>query len=597
MQFNNPASAKTMTTLRYKNINLILPSLLTPVLRLSRRSLLPAIALLAVAIASTAFAGSATWKTSPATGNWNTVTNWTAGGPPNGPSDTATFAVSNKTGVSLSADTEVNGIVFNAGASAFTITTSPGFFVLTISGAGISNNSGITENFVNLANPTQRGRIVFTNSASAGSSTLFTNNAGGNSFMSGGRTEFQVTATAGNGAFIQRASAASGEIGGRVLFTNSATAGNGTFTNEGSNSIAPNGGGAVTFADTSTAGNGVVTNNAGSGSGASGGVAQFFGTSTGGNGVFTNDGATVSGAFGGGMIFVETSTAGSATLIANGGSSGGGGGGIDFEDDSAGGTSRIKLFGNGFLELSSHHAPGLTVGSIEGDGDVLLGALNLAVGSNNLSTIFSGVIQDGGQNGGTGGSLSKIGNGKLTLNDASTYTGGTAIKKGMLLVKNTIGSATGTGVVQVNAGTLEGVGRIAGAVTVGTGVGTTSKANLLAGNSNTSPGTLTISNPVTFQSDSTYKCVLNRSSRIASKLTASGVTINNNAQFAFKDIGTGTLTVGTVFRVIDNTSNLPISGRFRNLSNGLVLTSPDGTKFKVNYTGGTGNDLTLKVVP
>ena len=58
-----------------------------------------------------------------------------------------------------------------------------------------------------------------------------------------------------------------------------------------------------------------------------------------------------------------------------------------------------------------------------------------------------------------------------------------------------------------------------------------------------------------------------------------------------------TLATGAVFRVIDNTSNLPISGRFRNLSNGLVLTSNDGTKFKVSYTGGTGNDLTLKVVP
>ena len=152
--------------------------------------------------------------------------------------------------------------------------------------------------------------------------------------------------------------------------------------------------------------------------------------------------------------------------------------------------------------------------------------------------------------------------------------------------------------VQVNGGTLEGVGTIDGAVTVGTGVGTTSKANLIAGNSATSPGTLTINNPVTFQSDSTYKCVLNRSSGgKASKVTAFGVTINNSAQFAFTQVGTGTLATGTVFRVIDNTSNLAISGRFRNLSNGTVLTSNDGTKFKVNYTGGTGNDLTLKVVP
>src|SRR5205807_1702756 len=174
------------------------------------------------------------------------------------------------------------------------------------------------------------------------------------------------------------------------------------------------------------------------------------------------------------------------------------------------------------------------------------------------------------------------------------------VSGGTLLVKNKAGSgsATGPGTVQVDTGTLEGIGIIDGAVTVGTGVGTTSRANLLAGNSATSPGTLTINNSVTFQSDSTYKCVLNRSSRVASKVTALGVTINN-AQFAFTQVGTGTLAVGTVFRVIDNiTSNLAISGRFRNLSNGLVLTSNDGTKFKVNYAGGTGgNDLTLKVVP
>jgi len=149
--------------------------------------------------------------------------------------------------------------------------------------------------------------------------------------------------------------------------------------------------------------------------------------------------------------------------------------------------------------------------------------------------------------------------------------------------------------VQVNAGTLGGTGKINGAVTVGTG--SSSGAILLGGNSATSPGTLTINNPVTFQSDSTYKCVLNRSTGKASKLTAFRVFIDNNAQFAFTDIGTGTLAIGTVFRVIDNTSNLAISGRFRNLSNGLVLTSNDGTKFKVSYTGGTGNDLTLKVVP
>src|SRR6266699_5551091 len=73
-----------------------------------------AILTLLLSTASSSFAGSATWKASPATGDWNTAGNWSAGGPPNGSADTATFATSNRTGVSLSANTQVNGIVFNA---------------------------------------------------------------------------------------------------------------------------------------------------------------------------------------------------------------------------------------------------------------------------------------------------------------------------------------------------------------------------------------------------------------------------------------------------------------------------------------------------
>jgi autotransporter-associated beta strand protein len=67
----------------------------------------------------------------------------------------------------------------------------------------------------------------------------------------------------------------------------------------------------------------------------------------------------------------------------------------------------------------------VTVGSIEGDGDIFLGGSQLAVGRNDLSTTFSGTIQNGGSNGGAGGSLVKIGGGKLVLANANTYTGGT----------------------------------------------------------------------------------------------------------------------------------------------------------------------------
>jgi autotransporter-associated beta strand protein len=216
------------------------------------------------------------------------------------------------------------------------------------------------------------------------------------------------------------------------------------------------------------------------------------------------------------------------------------------------------------------------------------------VGANNLSTTFSGLIQDGGVSGGTGGSLAKTGRGKLTLSNANTYTGGTTITKGTLLVKNTTGSATGTGAVQVNTGTLGGTGNITGAVTVGTG--SSSGAILLPGNSATKPGILTINSALTFNPLSTYKCVLNRSTPIAGEVTALGVTINSGVPFTFVDTGTGTLTVGTVFTVINNTSASPITGTFSNLADGSVFNSI-GNNFQASYTGGTGNDLTLTVVP
>jgi hypothetical protein len=87
---------------------------------------------------------------------------------------------------------------------------------------------------------------------------------------------------------------------------------------------------------------------------------------------------------------------------------------------------------------------------------------------------------------------------------------------------------------------------------------------------------------------------LNRSKARASTVTALGVTINSNGTFTFVDTGSGTLTSGTVFTVINNTSANPIFGKFSNLPDGSTFTS-NGTTFLVSYEGGTGNDLTLTV--
>jgi autotransporter-associated beta strand protein len=549
-----------------------------------------AILTLLLAAASSSFAGSATWLASPANTDWNSAVNWTAGGPPNGPADTATFATSNIRRPFIASNTEVNGIVFNPGASAFTIANAPPTSpMLIISGAGITNNSGIVQNF---AFESGQAQIVFLNSATAGSLTAFTttnmtfggtSTAGNATFTNNGLLNFTNTSTAGNATVTN---------GAELLFDGSSTAGNGTFTSPE--------GGIVIFSGipdiiSPTAGNGTFINPGGAVSERGGGFI-VFNSGTAGNATFTNNGGAVSGAIPGETLF-NPGDADNATLIANGGLGGGDGGLIVFSSAggvSTGGTARVEVFGNGNLDISQHTASGLTTGSIEGDGLVFLGANKLTVGANNLSTTFSGLIQDGGIGGGAGGSLTKTGNRKLSLTNANTYTGGTTVTKGTLLVKNKTGSATGTGAVQVNAGTLGGTGKITGAVTVGTG--SSSGAILLPGNSATKPGILTMNSALTFNSLATYKCVLNRNNPIAGEVTALGVTINSGASFTFSDTGAGTLTVGTVFTVINNTSASPITGTFSNLANGSVFTS-NGNNFQASYTGGTGNDLTLTVVP
>ena len=87
---------------------------------------------------------------------------------------------------------------------------------------------------------------------------------------------------------------------------------------------------------------------------------------------------------------------------------------------STGGAARAQLFfgcsensGSGHLEIGNHQSV-MGIGSIEGAGDVFLGANRLRLGANNRSTTFLGSIRDDGQ----GGALTKVGSGILTLGNA-----------------------------------------------------------------------------------------------------------------------------------------------------------------------------------
>ena len=246
------------------------------------------------------------------------------------------------------------------------------------------------------------------------------------------------------------------------------------------------------------------------------------------------------------------------------------------------------MFGNGNVDESYLTVGAFKTGSIEGDGLILLGSKNLTVGTNNLSTTFSGLIADGGINGGTGGSLTQSGTGTLILSGANTYTGATTVSSGILRAANKTGSATGSGQVQVNGGSLGGGGMIAGPITVATG------ASLRPSIGSSNVVTLTAQSALTLEAGSTYIYKLSTQKAKADQVIANGVTIQSGAQFNFTPQANKHLAAGTVFTALSNTAASPISGTFTNLADGSTLTAGPN-KLLVSYTGGDGNDLTLTV--
>jgi len=506
-----------------------------------------------ILLSNRALAGSATWNLNPTSANWNTAANWTPNTVPNSPSDTASFDVSNSSNVTLSSDTSVAGIVFNSGASAYNINT--GVHVLSIYNAGVINNSGSPQEFVLPVDSSgDQGWIQFFNSATAGTDTAYT--VQGSVF---------------------------GSLGGVVSFSDTSTADGASFVIEGPGGTSNTAGGRVQFLANSTAGNANFVVNPGVGISTRAFVA-FDETANGGNAIITANGSSLSTGGGGLAFFGGDSDAGNATVIANGTQPDYAAGTITFTDAASGGNAQIKLFGTGTLDITAVNHPALTIGSLEGDGDVTVGGQTLAVGRNNLSRRFDGVISGPG-------SLMKIGNGRFTLTNANTYTGGTTVQHGTVILHSKIAeSITGPGKVTVNGGKLKGNGVIAGDVLVGSGSGPGAVIEAQPAHGGVY---LTLQKRVIMNSDATYRIDLDSDDGSYGSVIAKGVTINN-ASFAILDSGNSSLA-GVELVVINNNGTAPISGTFSNLPDGgTIVVGPN--IFQANYEGGDGNDLTLTVV-
>jgi autotransporter-associated beta strand protein len=190
------------------------------------KRLFPVVYFFSLLVAGYCFGGSATWSANPVSGDWNTAANWTPATVPNGPFETATFNISTITSISLSGRIRVAGIVFNAGASQFTITCPQQLIFV---GAGITNNSGVIQNFISnkVLVP-----IQFNNSASAGNGTAFTNN--------GGLIEFDDSSTAASATFTTISF-------GLTTFNNDSTCATALFVTQDGGMTTPSNGANATF--------------------------------------------------------------------------------------------------------------------------------------------------------------------------------------------------------------------------------------------------------------------------------------------------------------------------------------------------------------
>ena len=500
--------------------------------RIRARLLAPLLAGLCLGATFTAHAQTnATWNAMPTSGDFNDGANWSTGVVPTG---TATFGASNISSLTVSQSTTVGALVFTSGPAVPKYTFDFPVGTLAINGSGISaGSSGPTFNVIGGSTPA----MAFMGTSTAGTAIIIAGNPTTvNMGFDGGFIFFQGSSTAGQATITIRDAS-------NLQFQNLGKAGNATITADK--------GGSIFFQDMSSADHAIITMLPGSAELSFSPAFFTGGTSTAGNATIVNNGGTTN--------FFQGSTAGDATITTNDG------GLTRFFGQSTGGNAALIANGTGIVDISGlgtfpdggggPNVPGMTAGSIAGDGTYNLGDKELTVGSNNLSTEVSGLIE------GNGGSLTKVGTGTLTLSGINTYTGPTNVNGGELLVRDP-GSIAGSGDVH-SGGALGGTGTIHGPVTIQDG------GTLTPGVGNT-PGTLTVG-PLTLNPSSILNYKLGIPNGVNDLVTVSG-KLTLAGKLNVTDIGG--FSAG-VYRLIDYTGSLTNHG----LGFGLL---PRGFGFSVD---------------
>lgn len=183
---------------------------------------------------------------------------------------------------------------------------------------------------------------------------------------------------------------------------------------------------------------------------------------------------------------------------------------------------------------------------------------------------------------GTGGVI-KAGNGVLDLKGNSTYSGGTTVAGGALLVDGSIGDVT------VNTGaTLGGSGTVTSI--------TSSTGSVAPGDAPTVTGILNDTGAYTTGSGGSFNVNINGTAAGTSydQLTVGGAINLTNATL---NVSTGSFTPvpGQQFTILKNTPNQPITGNFLGLAEGATVVA-NGNDFTISYVGGSGHDVVLTAI-
>ncbi|HEY3898205.1 MAG TPA: autotransporter-associated beta strand repeat-containing protein [Chthoniobacter sp.] len=560
--------------------------------------------------------------------DWNTATNWNPATIPDGSTATAIFGSSTITAVSLSTDTQVEGINFTADAtSPYTITlTSP--VTLTIGDGGISNVSNTLQSFETGVDGAGNSATLIFQGTSTTTSTItgqtqITNDGGAVSGGKGGVTIFQADSSAGTAVIITN-SGTNGGSGGTTLFIDNAdggtasavTNGNGTFDISGLTS------GGMSIG--SIAGSGIY----------------FLGGNTltvGGN----NTSTTVSGSIADGGQSMGTggslAKVGTGTLIlTSNANSYTGTTSVTAGTLQIGAVNTVGSIGTGAISLAS----GGTLSIVDINGDALTRDVSNGVGgigtlqvNSTVSNTISGTLTDG-----AAGQLALTQSGTSTTiltNTGNTYSGATTVTGGVLQVgtSGAAGSIGASSAIVLSGGTLSvvnimgnsltnnvtngvgGVGilnngstttvSISGSLTDGgagqlsftqTGLGSTiltNSGNTYSGATGVSNGTLQIGVAATAGSIGAGSAVSVSAGGNLFLVNVAGNTLDNN-------ITNGVLGQGTV--LINSTNSNTLSGSLTDGGNNskLALTNAGGITTLTNggntYSGPTtisGGDLEI----